>query len=332
MKKNIYFLFLMIFTASCLVSCNNEWEDEQYEQYVSFKAEPDGARVTSVNIRYHPEGKVTYQLPVLISGSTPNTQNRTVRIGLDPDTLLLLNKIRYGHREELYFRQLEEKYYSMPNTIDVPAGESVITIPIEFTLGDLDQVDKWVLPLQVLDDPSYDYKVNPHKHYSRAMLRINPFNDYSGNYDGTQYPIELEGDTQNPLRIGSHRTFVVDDKTIFIYAGSRNIDTPDRRFYKIFMEFTDEMVDLHSNKLRIYTDNPEINLNVIGQPTYSIQEEMNVTKPYLKHIYITLNLAYEFSDYTTVPGRTLRYKCHGSLTMQRDLNTLIPDEDQQIQW
>lgn len=330
--KNIYIVFLVIATALYCMSCNNEWEEEQYNQYVSFKAEPDGARVTSVNIRYHPEGKVTYQLPILISGSTPNMKNRTVHIGLDSDTLLLLNQERYGHREELYFRQLEEQYYDMPTTIEVPAGESVVTIPINFILGNLDQVDKWVLPLQILDDPSYDYRSNPHKYYNRAMLRLNPFNDYSGNYNGTLYRIELEGDTQNPLTLGSHRSFVVDDKTIFIYAGSRNIDTPDRRLYKIFIEFTDEMVDLHSNKLRIYTDNPEINLNVIGQPTYSIQEEMDVTKPYLKHIYITLNLTYEFSDYTTIPGRMLRYKCHGTLSMQRDLNTLIPDEDQQIQW
>lgn len=331
-NKNIYYLFLMIFTASCWVSCNNEWEDEQYEQYVSFKAEADASRVTFVNIRYQPEGKVTYQLPLLISGSTPNTKSRTVHIGLDPDTLLLLNQERYGHRGEIYFRQLEERFYDMPTTIEVPAGESKVTIPIEFSLADLDQSYKWVLPLQILDDPSYDYKSNPHKHYNRAMLRINPFNDYSGTYDGTQYRIELEGDTQNPLTLSSHRAFVVDDKTIFIYAGSRTIDSPDQRTYKIFMEFTDERVELLTRKLRIYTDNPEINLNVIGQPFYSIQEAMNVTRPYLKHIYITLNLAYEFTDYTTIPGRTLRYKCHGTLTMQRDLNTLIPDEDQQIQW
>lgn len=333
MKKGIY-IILMIMIASCWLSCNNEWEDEQYEQYVSFNAVPDtlNTRVTFVNIRYNPEGKVTYQLPVLVSGSTLNSRDRTVHIGLDPDTLELLNQERYGHREELYYRQLREEYYSMPSNVKIPAGVSVATIPIDFALGDLDQVDKWVLPLQILDDPSYDYTSNPHKYYNRAMLHINPFNDYSGSYNGTLFHIELEGDTQNALTLGTHRSFVADEKTIFVYAGARNIDSPDRKLYKIYMEFTDEMVDLHSNKLRIYTDNPEINLNVIGQPTYSIQEQMDVAKPYLKHIYITLNLEYEFSDYTTVRDRDLKYRCHGVLSMQRDLNTLIPDEDQQIQW
>ena len=45
-----------------------------------------------------------------------------------------------------------------------------------------------------------------------------------------------------------------------------------------------------------------------------------------------MNLYYEFDDYTTVPGKRIRYKVQGSLSMQRNLNTLIPDEDQQVQW
>lgn len=331
-KKNIYFLFLAMVTAICCVSCNNEWEDEQYVQLASFKAEPDGNGVTFAYLRYNPEGKVTYKLPVIISGSTPNTQSRIVRIGLDPDTMAVLNLERYGHREELYFKTLDPSYYSFPETVEIPAGESTAVLPIEFTLGDLDQSDKWVLPLTILDDPSYDYRANPRKHYRKALLRVNPFNDYSGTYNGTLYRIILEGDTGNPLTLASHRTFVVDDKTIFLYAGARNIDSPDRKLYKIFIELTDERVDLLTNKLRIYTDNPDIQLNVTGQPSYSIEEAMDATRPYLKHIYITLNLAYEFVDYTTIPDNVIRYSVSGSLSMQRDLNTLIPDEDQQIQW
>ncbi|WP_423130289.1 DUF4973 domain-containing protein [Gaoshiqia sp. Z1-71] len=319
-------------TVICCVSCNNEWEDEQYVQLASFKAEPNSNGVTDTYLRYYPEGKVTYKLPVIVSGSTPNAVNRTIRIGLDLDTLAILNIEQYGHREELYYKALESKYYSFPETIDIPAGESTVVLPIEFTLGDLDQSDKWVLPLMILDDPSGNYEVNPRKHYSRALLRISPFNDYSGTYSGTLYKIVLEGDNQNPLTLNSHRTYVVDDKTVFIYAGNRNIDYQDRKLYKIFIEFTDERVDLRTKKLRLYTDNPEINLNVVGQPSYSVEEAMDATKPYLKHIYVTLNLSYEFVDYTSVPGNSLRYSVSGSLSMQRDLNTLIPDEDQQIQW
>ena len=61
-------------------------------------------------------------------------------------------------------------------------------------------------------------------------------------------------------------------------------------------------------------------------------DEMDDLKPYLKKIFITINLNYTFEDYTTIPGKRIKYSVSGALSMQRDLNTLIPDEDQQIQW
>lgn len=318
--------------AMGLVSCNDEWKDEQFVQMASFKAEQNGQGVTWAYLRYNPQGKVRFDLPVVISGSTPNTENRTIHVGLDPDTLAILNHEQYGDRKELYFRQLDTKYYSMPETVEVPAGQSTVTIPIEFTLGDLDQSDKWVLPLQILNDPGYDYQANPHKQYRRAMLRINPFNDFSGTYGGTLYKIYL--DESEPLTLNTHRTFVVDDSTIFIYAGTRDIDYLDRKNYKVFIKFTDEFYQANKNKLEIWSDNAENNHFKVGddQSYYTIEEEWDPQLPYMKHKYITLNLSYEFEDYNTVPGQRLKYKVDGTLTMQRDLNTLIPDEDQQIQW
>ena len=44
------------------------------------------------------------------------------------------------------------------------------------------------------------------------------------------------------------------------------------------------------------------------------------------------NLEYEFTDYTSVPGYPLEYVVKGSLTMERKINTQIPDEDQAIEW
>lgn len=332
MKKNIYHLFIAFISAICCVSCNNEWESEQYSQFVSLKAEPNSEGVTFAYMRYNPQGKVTYNLPVVISGSTPNSQNRTVHIGLDLDTLAVLNRERFGHQQALYFKVPAPNYYTFPETIEIPAGQSTALVPVEFTLGDLDQSDKWVLPLTVLDDPSYNYKANPRKSYKKALLRINPYNDYSGTYSGTLLKVILEGDVNNPLYLGEYRTYVADDKTIFLYAGSKNIDSEDRKQYKIFIQFTDEKVDLLNNKLKIYTDNPNIKLNVVGQPSYSKTEAMDAALPYLKHVYITLNLQYNFVDYTSVPGTVINYTVTGSMSMQRDLNTLIPDLDQQIQW
>ncbi|MNK06001.1 hypothetical protein D3C87_238910 [compost metagenome] len=333
MKKNIYMLFLVIATAVCCMSCKNEWEDEQFAQMASFKVIPGSQGVTWSYLRYNAEGVVRYNLPIVISGSTANNKSRTIHIGLDPDTLARLNQEQYGHREELYFRQLDTKYYNMPKTITVPEGVSTISLPIDFTMGDLDQSDKWVLPIQILDDPSYDYKANPNKSYRRAMLRITPFNDYSGEYGGTLYKIFLDGETE-PLTLNTYRTYVVDNKTIFLYAGTRDIEYLDRKNYKVLMKFTDETFELRKKKLVVWSDNVVNNKFKLGtsQSYYTIDEEMDAKLPYMKHIYITLYLSYEFEDYTTVPGQRLKYKVEGTLSMQRDLNTLIPDQDQQIQW
>ena len=207
----------------------------------------------------------------------------------------------------------------MPETVEMLAGESLVVLPIEFTLDEsLDQSDKWVLPLQILTDPSYGYQVNPRKYYRRAMLHLLPFNDYSGTYDASQYKCYLEGDKTVPLTVASTR--------------ARDIDYLDRKQYKVFIRFTDEIVDLQTKKLEVWSDNDEIELTTSGVQSYSISEEMDPLKVYLKKIFITLNLNYSFKDITQIPGSSISYQVEGSLSMLRQLNTLIPDEDQQIQW
>lgn len=340
MKKYInYFLGMVV--AVCFASCNDEWKDEQYLQMASFKANVNGQGVTTTYVRYKPGGVVRYELPVLLSGSAMNTDPINVKVALDPDTLAVLNQNEYGHREELYFQQLPSKYYEMPESVDIPAGECSALLSIDFKLSDdLDQADKWVLPLQIVDDSSLGYRANPRKYFRRAMLRLLPFNDYSGTYDASQYLIYFKSDTdeKEPFAVSSQRAFVVDDRTVFIYAGTRDIDYLDRKLYKIYIRFP--KADSDSKTLEVWADNEELNFgpyidkdgNSAYQSNFNMYWEMDELKPYLKKIFITMNLYYEFDDYTTVPGQRLRYKVKGSLSMQRNLNTLIPDEDQQIQW
>ncbi|GGH08304.1 DUF4973 domain-containing protein [Sphingobacterium alkalisoli] len=333
--KKIYILFLAITTSILLLSsCNNEWEDEQYEQLVSFKAPPNTEGVNWTYVRYKADGKVTFNLPLIVSGSTPNTQDRTVRIGLDLDTLAIMNREQFGHRQELFYQLLEQNHYSMPESITIPAGQSQVNIPIEFSLADIDEVEKWVLPLQILDNPGGNYQINPHKHYKRAMLRIMPFNAYSGTYNAAQFRIILEGNASTPLTAAQQRAYVVDDETIFFYAGTRDVDYLDRKYYKVFLRFTDEQIDIQKKKLEIWSDNAANNKFEVGseQAYYILDEDMDPTRPFLKRKYITLSLSYKFEDYTSVPGLRLQYETTGTMAMQRNLNTLIPDEDQQIQW
>ena len=60
--KNIYIYLSLLAVIVLGAACNNEWEDEQYEQYVSFKAPiaSGGDGVTTIYVRYKDNGKVTY--------------------------------------------------------------------------------------------------------------------------------------------------------------------------------------------------------------------------------------------------------------------------------
>ena len=93
-----------------------------------------------------------------------------------------MNLERFGERRsELYYQMLDQQYYTMPETVDIPAGEYVATLPINFTLGgennanSLDMSDKYILPLTIVDDPSYDYQSNDRLHYRKALLNVIPF-------------------------------------------------------------------------------------------------------------------------------------------------------------
>lgn len=352
--NNICKLLIGMMAAVCCTSCNNEWEDEQFKQLASFKAEINNEGVTSTYVRYKPGGVVTYQLPVLLSGSTMNTQTRTIHVALDKDTLDVLNQERFGERRrELFYHLLDQQYYSIPETVEMPAGESEALLPIDFTLGGqnnakpLDMSDKYILPLTIQDDPSYNYQVNNRLHYRKALLNIIPFNDYSGSYDGSLLKIFLENQKDN-FMLATHKAYVYDEKTIMLYMGVRDVNYMDRKYYKLYVEFTDEPLNEGSElkkKLRLWTDNGgedgnNLKILLLGEgddkfkeaPYYTIVEENDPVKPYLKHIYITLSMGYSFEDYTLSPGNRMKYRVEGTLSMQRDLNTLIPDEDQQIEW
>ena len=141
--KTIYNCSIVLCMLLFIVACNNEWDEEQYQQYVSFKA-PMTNGVTPIYVRYKAEGKVTYKLPLIVSGSTMNEKSLDVHIAVDPDTLNILNQERFSTRTELYYKQLTEEKYDFPETVQVPADSYVKLIDVDFTLKGIDMVDKWV--------------------------------------------------------------------------------------------------------------------------------------------------------------------------------------------
>ena len=48
--------------------------------------------------------------------------------------------------------------------------------------------------------------------------------------------------------------------------------------------------------------------------------------------FSTLTMEYRYEDYTSGTAMIFPYRCKGTMLMQRNINTLIPDEDQAISW
>ncbi|AGA78965.1 DUF4973 domain-containing protein [Echinicola vietnamensis] len=325
-KSNISFCLislLMLFGA-----CNDEWTEEQFDNFVSFKAPVSSEGVSDIYIRYREDEKTTFQQPLIVSGSRTNVVDRTVHVEVDSDTLEVLNYEHFQNREDFYYRELDSKYYEIPSTVDIKAGENTALMTIDFSLKDIDMVDKWVLPLTIKDDPSYNYVANPRKHYRKALLRIHPFNDYSGTYSGTALKTTMEGyEDETPIVKEEIRAYVVDENTVFFYAGNIDEDRQDRRNYKIYADFD------QNGAVTFYADNPDMKFQVNKDASYTINEQMDDIRPYLLHRYLTINnIDYQFSDYTMVPNVDINYKVSGSLILERQLNTQIPDEDQAIEW
>lgn len=325
--KKIAAILAILFTVGC-IACNKELITEQYQQYISFKAPLDVDGVTPIHVRYKPSGAVNYELPVLVSGSTTNNKNILVHIGVDSDTLKVFNNENFQNRTDLYYKELTAQYFTIPDTVSIPKGMNSNTVNVGFTLKNIDLVDKWVLPLTI-ESSSNDYTPNPRKNYSKALLRIVPFNDYSGEYSGTALKVYLKGEEDGAAIVKSTiETYVVDENSIFFYAGTVDENKSDRRNYKISAKF-----DADKKEVTLTSDNPAMNLQVNKTINYSIEDIPDELLPYLVHRYVTINnIDYNFTDYTSVAGASIDYTIRGSLILERKINTQIPDEDQAIQW
>ena len=331
MRKLYVYLIILVATALCS-SCNNEWEDEQYESYISFKAPVNAdTGVTDVYVRYKEDGKVTYRLPVIVSGSNTNQKDMDIHVAVDLDTLNTLNRERFSTREELWYEALEENKFEFPEVIHIPAGSNVALLDVDFKLNNLNMVNKWVLPLTIVDNASYNYQSHPRKNYAKALLKIIPFNDYSGSYSTTTMEVYIKNQDgsfdKKPLTTNTRTAYVIEDNTIFFYAGLMGEELEQRETYKICMHFDEEnmTVDITApHKEEIYFKN-----NVI--PNYSVAEIMDSTRPYLMHRYVSFTIDYDFADVTSAP-EPIYYKVQGTMMLERNFNKQIPDEDQQIEW
>lgn len=334
-------------------SCNDEWTEEQYEHYASFRSPLNNQGVTEIYVPYTRKnnddgnsysGRSSYKLPVIISGSLTNDMNYDIHFAADPDTLETINIARYQQRKDLWYTDLSQegiKHVRIPESLSISAGQDVGLLEIGFDFRGIDMADKWVLPITIVDNPEYGYQSHPRKNYAKAILRVYPYNDYSGIYSATLMNCYLASENPDPklaeqeeiangaMVANESKGYVVDDKSIFFYAGIIDEDRTDRKNYKIYCTFNGET----SGSVSFRCDNPKVEFKSMKEASFRISEEMDATRPYLKRRYLIINnIDYYFSDYTSLPGTPIRYHVKGSLSLLRTINTQVPDEDQAIEW
>jgi hypothetical protein len=318
--RKAYIIFSLVFPCLWFFACNDEWKDEQYEKTISFTR----PGYTDVYLKYQTEGGVVpYKIPLQLGGTTANDQNIEVTIALDPDTLINLNFDRFRNREDLYFKLLPLRFYELKSTkATIPAGEENALLDIDFKLLGLDLIDKYILPLQIVSTSAY--APSSRKWYKKTMMRIIPFNDYSGTYVPTEGQITIEGAGSTSLPFSDRReAWVVDEKTVFFYAGFIDEQARNRATYKLQMQFNaDSTLTLRADSAAM------INFQQLGGSYYT-KTELDPITPYLERNYTIISLDYRFTD-VTEPVYPMTYRVAGSMTMERKRNVLIPEEDQQF--
>lgn len=338
-----------VLTLAAATSCNNEWEDEQYEQYVGFKApldtEGNSVGVTTVYVPYtrldsdgnamYGEGLSSYELPVIISGSTHNSRNLTVHVAHDADTLNTLNIERFSTtRKELWYKDMID-YASFDETLFIPEGQDVGLLHIGFDFHGIDLSDRYVLPLTIVENEGYGYQRNPRKNYAKAMLRVLPYTDFSGEYQATNMKFYIQSggvvDTE-PGAMNTVHTYVVDENTVFFYAGTFDESSLLRKDYKVYAKFEPYDKNGKIGKVTLTCDNPDMNFTQNKTSTYTIIEQADEVQSYItRRTVIVRDVDYTFTDYSTAKGSEIVYNVTGTMTMERKLNTQMPEEDQ-IVW
>ena len=348
--KNILLLTCCTFAASmALTSCNDEWEDEQYAQYVGFKApldtEGNSVGVTTVYVpltrfnddgtpRYGAEAITSYDLPIYISGSTENDRTLNVHVVHDPDTLNTLNIEQFNTRKELFYTDMAE-FATFDEVTTIPSGvhQKMLTIKLDFRNADF--VNRYVLPLSIEEKPEYGYQRNPRKNYAKALLRILPYTLFSGSYESGNlhfYLVQKDGtdEAQAGALLYPVQLYAIDETTAFFYAGNNDENRLDRAKYKVYAHFEYNEGSDNVGTVTFTADNPELNFS--AEPaSFRIVETDDAVESYVRRRTITIqDIDYHFTDYTQ-SSQPINYHVTGTLTMERKLNTQMPEEDQ-VEW
>lgn len=317
--KQLYFLILAAAVIS--IGCNKEWTEELYTQEVSFVK----SGVVTVYAKYkNSGGLVPVKVPILLSGTTGNSEDIEVEIGIDKDTLTDLNFDRFRLRSDLYFTELPEANYafkSMKTTI--PSNSLQGHFDLDLKMEGMDMIDKYILPLKITN--SSKRNVSSYRWFKKSLMQIIPFNDYSGSYSnaGLMWDRDISENGQTALSVASRTTWVVDENSVFFFAGITEEEAFNRAAYKVIATFNAD------STVTLTAPNPDINFSQ-QRGTYTVSKRMDEVQPYLEKTYITMNIEYWYSDISN-PAFPINYRFSGPLTLEKVRNIQIPEEDQQVQ-
>ena len=303
-----------------LCGCNKEWQDELFQKSVSFV----NNNVVEVRVKYSAlGGNIPVKVPVVISGSTENTSNINVTIDLDKDTLANLNFERFRLRSDLYFNELPKGFYQFESmTTTIPSGSNVGLLNLNLKLEGLDFSNKYIIPVKIVS--TSEFGIATGRGYKKSLMQIIPFNDYSGKYSvtGDVYDRNRPQGDQKPLTVPFRNAYVVDEKTVFFFAGVTEEEALDRRDYKVKATF-----NTTNNTVTLTSDNPALRFSQ-QRGTFTVTKEKDAVLPYLETTHTTLYLEYQYSDISN-PAFPIDYRFTGVMVLERKRNILIPDEDQQ---
>lgn len=348
--SKIYKAFLIGTVGALTLStaaCNDDWEDEQYSQYVSFKAplntEGSSVGVTTIYVPYTrvndegqpvygEQGLSSYNLPIIVSGSTDNARDITAHVA-HSDTLDILNFERFGNRSEIWYNDMSA-FASYPESIVIPKGENIGLLPVSLDFRGIDLNDRYVLPITIVEKPEDGCFRNPRKNYSTAMLRILPYTDYSGVFQAGNIKFYLMSGgvaDEEPGALTTVQTYVVDENTVFFYAGTFNENSLLRANFKVFAKFHPLNETGTLGTVELYAENDKMGFVQNGVATYNIIEQEDEVQSYiLRRTLIISEIDYTFNDYMTAAGSEITYNVKGNMTMERKLNTQMPEEYQII--
>ncbi len=328
-------------------ACNDDWEDEQYSQYVGFKAplntEGSSVGVTTIYVPYTrvndegqpvygEQGLSSYNLPLIVSGSTDNARDITAHVA-HSDTLDFLNFERFGNRSEIWYNDMSA-YASYPESIVIPKGQNIGLLPVSLDFRGIDLNDRYVLPITIVEKPEDGCFRNPRKNYATAMLRILPYTDYSGVFQAGNIKFYLMSGgvaDEEPGALTTVQTYVVDENTVFFYAGTFNENSLLRANFKVFAKFHPLNESGTLGTVELYAENEKMEFVQNGVATYNIIEQEDEVQSYiLRRTLIISEIDYTFNDYMTAAGSEITYNVKGNMTMERKLNTQMPEEYQII--